>query len=57
MLPPAEAEATAGGGGGGGLSSQELKGEWGLESFGTVDSSEAFDAFWPFVPQNIRVRA
>lgn len=53
MPPPDEETAT---GGSGGLSSQELRDEWGLDTLGTVEGTAAFDAFWPFVPQNIRVR-
>lgn len=51
------AGSAAGGGGGERLSGPALKYDWGLDGFGTVDAGEAFDALWPFVPQNIRVRA
>lgn len=53
---PRAAKAEVGEGGGTGPSSQELKKEWGLDTFGSVDGGAAFEAFWPFLPQNIKVR-
>jgi hypothetical protein len=38
-------------------SPEELKGEWGLDTYGTVDGVEAFETFWPFLPGNIKVRS
>jgi len=42
--------------GAGGPSAEELKKEWGFDTYGTVDGVEAFETFLPFLPHTIKVR-